>query len=58
MLMVAVLAVMSAVACAYVAHRKGRSPWAWGAFGLLCQWVALIVLALLPQKPATTLVHK
>lgn len=52
MLMVAILAVVSAAACAYLAHRKGRSPWAWGALGLVCQWLALIVLALLPQNPA------
>lgn len=58
MLMIVILAVISAAACAYLAHRKGRSPWAWGVLGLIGQLLAVIVLALLPQKTAATPVLK
>jgi len=40
-------AVLSAVACAIVAARKGRSPMGWASLGLIFPIVAVVVVALL-----------
>lgn len=58
MLMVVIFAVIFAAGCAYLAQRRGRSPLAWGALGLIFQLLALVVLALLPHKLPAAVVRE
>jgi hypothetical protein len=48
----AVLALVFAFICAFIAGRKGRSRLLWGILGFLFHIVTLIVIALLPNKRA------
>ena len=38
---------------AYVAHRKGRNPWLWGALAAVTWFIALVIVSLLGTRRET-----
>lgn len=45
-----ILGIICAFACYKIAQGKGRSAGWWGLWGFLFSFIALIIVALLPQK--------
>jgi len=56
-ILIAALAIVSAIACAVIAKRNGKDPWSWALAGLVLNLLALIFILMAknvnPAQPTT-----